>query len=92
MKNIIILKGGNTMNMYAGDLETCINAMELAFARMRWDFVDAFQREGLSVKDIPDDLHDADKAMHKVLDSLRNCDKLLLDLEVSNARKKRKKD
>jgi hypothetical protein len=89
MKSIVIIqKGGNTMNMYAQDLEVCMRAMELAFERMRWDYIEAFQREGMDIKDIPDDLHDADKAMLKLRDAMYNCNKLLHDIEKTNAKKR----
>ena len=76
------------MNMYAQDLEVCMRAMELAFERMRWDYIEAFQREGMDIKDIPDDLHDADKAMQKLRDAMYNCNKLLHDVEKANAKKR----
>lgn len=77
------------MNMYAQDLKVCMAAMELAFERMHWDYVEAFQREGMDIKDIPDDLHDAGKAMQKVRDAMYNCNKLLRDVEKTNAKKRR---
>ncbi len=80
------------MNMYAQDLKVCMEAMELAFERMRWDYVEAFQREGMDIKDIPDDLHDASKAMLKVKDAMHNCNKLLKDVEKTNAKKRREKE
>ena len=76
------------MNMYARDLKVCMEAMELAFERMRWDYIDAFQREGMDIKDIPDDLSDASKAMQKVKDAMYNCNELLHDVEKTNARKR----
>lgn len=72
------------MNMYAEDLKVCMETMELTFERYFWDYVEAFQREGLSLKEIPDDLNDANKAMRKVKDAMHNCNKLLKDLEETN--------
>lgn len=76
------------MNMYAQDLKVCMEAMELAFERMRWDYIEAFQREGMDLKDIPDDLHDANEAMQKVKDAMYNCNKLLHDVEKANMKKR----
>lgn len=76
-------------NLDANELQTCMNAMEIAFARMHWDFVAAFQEEGMSVKEIPDDLHEACKAMNAVKDYINNCCKLLRDVEKTNAKKRR---
>jgi predicted component of type VI protein secretion system len=74
--------------MYAQDLKVCMEAMELAFERMRWDYVEAFEREGLDLDEIPDDLHDASKAMQKVKEAMRNCNELLHDVERTNAKKR----
>ena len=80
------------MNMYARDLKVCMEAMELAFERMRWDYIEAFQREGFDLKDIPDDLSDASKAMQKVKDAMHNCNKLLRDVEKTNTKLRMEKE
>lgn len=80
------------MNMYAQDLKVCMEAMDLAFERMYWDYIGAFQRGGLSLKEIPDDLNDASKAMQKVKDAMHNCNKLLKDLEKTNIKLRREKE
>lgn len=78
------------MNMYARDLKVCMEAMELAFERMYWDYVGAFQREGMGLKDIPDDLHEAMRAKENCLDYLHNCNELLENVEKDNMKKRAK--
>ena len=80
------------MNIYAQDLKVCMEAMDLAFVRLYWDYIEAFQRGGLSLKEIPDDLNDASKAMQKVKDAMHNCNKLLKDLEKTNIKNRREKE